>query len=251
MSVPPDPPEPPDPSEPTGTPEPEPISREFFPPSDPLGEHTGIPDELEKPEINPRIRSEDDYRRALALGFRRARDFLFGLPFDPSRFGAHQISLVHQLFFFGLYRDAGAWATVNGTFGGKIGADPGSIAPELDKLSWQAGTLFAGWRHQADTEAGLVERLAYLAFCHARIVYVHPFRDGNGRVSRLIAAWQELCIFGPEARRAVPRAVYMKGLKEAHRDLALLINYFGYRHPQPTPFLQTYPPLYPVQVTLR
>jgi len=248
MSLPPEPPGPPDQPD-----DGEALPEEFFPPMSRDGKHSGIDKELRDTRfIEPKNTNAPDYRWNYARGFIHARDFLLRLPRQPEKFGPQRIKLVHRLLFSRLYRDPGLWRATQVTFGGgRIGADTIAIDPELELLEKQSTQIASGWRNDEKCDEGVLERLLFIAFFHARLVFAHPFRDGNGRTARLIAQWQEWCCFGPSARNPVPRGVYISALEALPTDFTPLVNFFCYRHPSRLRYLETCPSPFPVKVTIR
>jgi fido (protein-threonine AMPylation protein) len=57
-----------------------------------------------------------------------------------------------------------------------------------------------------------------LAFYHASLLAIHPFLDGNGRVSRTILDFQTRKLLGHPLSRAINRAEYVEGLRRAQED---------------------------------
>lgn len=78
-----------------------------------------------------------------------------------------------------LYGPIWAWAGRQRTVQTNIGVDPSRISVDLrmslDNLAWR-------WQHASD----LTPRRLGIAL-HAAVVHVHPFVDGNGRATRLLA----------------------------------------------------------------
>lgn len=103
------------------------------------------------------------------------------------RFVAADICGMHRRWLGGIYSWAGAYRSVNLEKGGF----PFAAAHLLEEL-------------MADLEAGALARCtpctfgdlnavaAALAEVHVELVLVHPFREGNGRVSRLLATLMAL-----------------------------------------------------------
>lgn len=89
-----------------------------------------------------------------------------------------------------------------------IGVEPASLR---ERLPEELGTL--GW--QIDNKAMTSEWIAMNA--HHRLVYLHPFKDGNGRITRLFA---DLLLFGLTKRTLVfdwieDSEVYGNALRQA------------------------------------
>lgn len=90
------------------------------------------------------------------------------------------------------------------------------------------------------TSVGMVERATFVAHYHARFIQIHPFDDGNGRLSRLIGYAQRILLF-PDFDFAVPgstepvdshlyygvdAASYRAFMQKAHENLFYLIQYW-------------------------
>jgi fido (protein-threonine AMPylation protein) len=220
---------------------------EFFP------GHSGIQDELQQRDsVLPRIIKPEDYVKAYSAGYRAAWDYLrTRVQADPAEFTSSHIQVVHRILYEGIYSHAGSWrrATNAVIFGGRIGADAVSILPELDLLERQMRSLVK-WNQQIKTEKDLTDRLIFIAFYHARLILIHPFRDGNGRLARIIARWQEMCLLGLNKSRSLPRRTYLRALHGLPKEFAPLVNFFSCRYDGQIRFTILSPP-YKVYVTLR
>ena len=239
---------------PTPPPSQPPLDGRFFPSGDDA--HQGLNRELAKSEeLVHGIVQPADYQRALAAGYEAAFGYLLDVPLEVSSLDPFRIKDLHRILFGSLYRHAGLLrpASVPGDFGGRFGADSADIPIRLANLHANAvrhtGTL-AGIA-PADEEKmdgrEKSERLAFIANYHATLIWIHPFRDGNGRLARLISWWQELCLT-VHPICAVPRAAYMAGMKALPRNLRLLHNFFLERHGLPIVSCEPLAPTFPVWV---
>lgn len=150
---------------------------------------------------------------------------------------------------------------------------PGQVALDYARLLADSGELL---QKLPDTttlspvvlESAWTARLLFVAHFHARLIFIHPFRDGNGRIARLIAWEQIRRLFGPLAfasesfsdwsnvivlldqKTGVTESqtceVYMQAMKvlvpSDMANLLPLMRYFNpvpgleVKHPQLTPF---------------
>lgn len=148
--------------------------------------------------------------QALLLAQQEALD-LFG----PShRFTAVDVCDLHRLWLGPIYSWAGRYRTVNIGKGGFQFAHAPLIPRLMRELA--RGALF---RH-TPCRPGDDEAIATaLAEVHAELVLIHPFRDGNGRLARLLALLMALQAglppldFAPLAGRG--RRAYIGGIHTA------------------------------------
>jgi hypothetical protein len=126
-----------------------------------------------------------------------------------------------------------------------LGADPRDLIDGLNKLHEQAVYYFPHGVSTPQTEPDRLNRLLFIANYHGALVMLHPFRDGNGRLARLIVFWQEYCLVGLP-QHAISRAAYMAGMRALPQNLRLLLNYFLLRHGLPISSVDPLPPLFPV-----
>jgi cell filamentation protein len=98
------------------------------------------------------------------------------------RFTADDIRALHRLWFGPIYTWAGEYRSVNIGKGGFQFAH----APLIPRLmaDLERGALC---RHTPCHEANDADAARALAEVHAELVLVHPFRDGNGRLARILA----------------------------------------------------------------
>lgn len=137
---------------------------------------------------------------------------LFASP--PARLQVSDLLAWHAVLAAPLGVRAGVWRAGEITFGSYYGFPPTAIDAavrgtyaraneHLDSLSF--------WPEE-DRLAGVV---AVSAYVHARLIRIHPFEDGNGRVSRLVLTGQFLTAgFDPPDFSRLSRTAYVTALNK-------------------------------------
>ena len=98
------------------------------------------------------------------------------------QFTALDICAIHELWLGDVYGFAGQYRTVMMSKSGFPFAAPAQI-PQL-MLAWEADCL----SHYTPCHFSEIDELAYaLAVVHVELILIHPFREGNGRVARLLS----------------------------------------------------------------
>jgi cell filamentation protein len=113
--------------------------------------------------------------QALWLAQRQAIDTFS----EDHRFTAEDIRLLQRMWLGPIYPWAGEYRSVNIGKGGFQFAGAHLIPGLMSKL--ERGVLA---RFTPCQEPGVAEALAVV---HAELILIHPFRDGNGRLARLLA----------------------------------------------------------------
>jgi cell filamentation protein len=129
--------------------------------------------------INRVREMEEAESQALAAAQRAALEI-----YGPShRFTPADIRRLHRMWLGSIYPWAGQYRTVNIGKGGFQFAH----APLIPRLM---ATLGKGMlrRHTPCGDAADVTVARSLAEVHAELILIHPFRDGNGRLARLVSA---------------------------------------------------------------
>jgi cell filamentation protein len=129
--------------------------------------------------INRVREMEEAESQALAAAQRAALEI-----YGPShRFTPADIRRLHRMWLGSIYPWAGQYRTVNIGKGGFQFAH----APLIPRLM---ATLGKGMlrRHTPCGGAADVTVARSLAEVHAELILIHPFRDGNGRLARLVSA---------------------------------------------------------------
>ena len=112
----------------------------------------------------------------------RVLEELTGLYDGDHRFTAADICRMHRLWLERIYPWAGKYRQVNV----KKDSFPFAAAAQIPKLmaEFEDGPL----KHHTPCCSGSSEHLATpLAEVHVELVLIHPFREGNGRVARILA----------------------------------------------------------------
>jgi Fic family protein len=145
-----------------------------------------------------------------AIGHAKAYDFMFTL-LKHRTLSESNILTMHQMFYesiekeyAGKYRDIDVFIT-----GSKYPvAEPKRIQAEMDELfSW------------IEENREKLHPVVFAAQLHKRLVFIHPFKDGNGRIARLImntALIQDgfmLAVIPP-----ILRHEYIQLLEKAHKE---------------------------------
>lgn len=156
-----------------------------------------------------------------ALGHAKAYDFMFTL-LRKREISENDILAMHRLFYSdidakvaGVYRDKTVFIT-------------GSEYPVTDVKNIQAEMAeFIKW---ANTQRNNYHPVEFAALLHKRFVFIHPFIDGNGRMTRLLmntALIQDgymMAIIPP-----ILRAEYIALLEKAHKDDKPFIEFIADR----------------------
>ena len=145
-----------------------------------------------------------------AIGHARAYDFMFTL-LGNRTITDRDILTMHQIFYesiengyAGKYRDIDVFIS-------------GSKYPvtEAKRIQAEMDGLF----HWITTERNQFHPVEFAALLHKRFVFIHPFKNGNGRIARLImntALIQDGYL--PAVIPPVLRHEYIELLEKAHRD---------------------------------
>ena len=142
------------------------------------------------------------------------------------RFTAADVCRLHAIWLGPIYAWAGEYRAVNITKDGF----PFAAAAQVPRLMREAerGVLARYTPCKAADDDEMVEALAVV---HAELILIHPFREGNGRVLRLLALLMGLQAglppldFSPLAGRGLKR--YVAGIHAATgRDYGMLIGVF-------------------------
>jgi len=157
-----------------------------------------------------------------ATGHARAYDAMFSLLDASSALTEHDICELHRLFYSQVDEvKAGAYRTERVFISG-------SQYP-LPRPEQVPGMMAEFVRWMADNEAGL-HPVVFAAQAHKRFVFIHPFIDGNGRVSRLL---MNLCLLRRGYTLAIIppilRAEYIAMLEKAHTDDAPFVAFIAER----------------------
>ncbi len=116
--------------------------------------------------------------QALVLAQAHAVDFYS----DDQRFTAQNICDLHRLWLAPIYAWAGEYRSVNiGKAGFQFAHAP--LIPGL-MAELERDVLFECTPSRPSNDASVARSLAMV---HAELILIHPFRDGNGRVARLLA----------------------------------------------------------------
>lgn len=112
----------------------------------------------------------------------RATEELIDTYGSDHRFAANDIRRIHKIWLHPIYLWAGEYRKVNMTKGGFTFAAAAQI-PRL-MVSFEKETL----RTYTPCRGKSTEEIVHaLAVVHAELVLIHPFREGNGRVARMLA----------------------------------------------------------------
>ncbi len=97
-----------------------------------------------------------------------------------TRFNSAYIQRIHALALGRLYAFAGKWRDVNLSKGGFTFAAARFLPETMQSFDHDVlGTL----TYSSDREA----LIADIAKVHAELLFIHPFREGNGRTARVLA----------------------------------------------------------------
>jgi len=161
--------------------------------------------------------------QALALAQERAVEIYS----EDQRFTSQDIRDLHRLWLADIYAWAGEYRNVNMAKGGF----PFAAAPQIPRLmrKFERSVLARFTPCRMESRAETAQSLAVV---HGELILIHPFREGNGRLARLVAMLMGLQAgmppldFSPLQGRG--RRRYIAGIQAAiGEDCDLLKEVFG------------------------
>lgn len=128
------------------------------------------------------IKSKRRMDEVEAVEHKRALNELLYLYDAGHRFTAADICKMHKIWLGGIYEWAGKYRQVNISKGGFMFA----AASQIPKLmeSFEKGPLKT---YTPCHFASLDDIVKAIAVVHTELVLIHPFREGNGRLARMLA----------------------------------------------------------------
>lgn len=127
------------------------------------------------------LTTQAEIEQAELEGFIYAYTILFDELSEKTNFNLKYIYKIHKLAFGKLYEFAGKPRTVNISKGGFI--FPAAQFLENSLLDFEKNIL-KELHEKYETKDQLVKEVAKV---HAELLFIHPFREGNGRTARLLA----------------------------------------------------------------
>ena len=85
------------------------------------------------------------------------------------------------------------------------------------------------------------EAFYYASIIHLRFVHIHPFRDGNGRVARLIEKWFVVEKLGKEFWKMPSEQYYKENQRTYYETINLGVNYYELNYDRCLGFLEMLP----------
>jgi len=127
------------------------------------------------------LKTQDEIEQAELEGFLYAYTILFDELTEKTKFNLKYIFRIHKLALGHLYSFAGKPRTVNLSKGGFM-FPPAKFLNESLK-DFENGVLKILPADYTSKE----ELIKAIAKVHAELLFIHPFREGNGRTARLLA----------------------------------------------------------------
>ncbi|TRX50657.1 hypothetical protein FNH22_25385 [Fulvivirga sp. M361] len=154
-----------------------------------------------------------------ARGVIKAEQFIYDLEEDVT-ISADLILKLHHIAFSHLYEWAGAWRRSDFQVGPHVPPGYNEVPLRMyqfvDELNFKFGKV--------KSDKDLIHLLAY---AHHRIVFIHPFNNGNGRTARLLTnliallkGYDQIILYHREGQE---RSIYLKAVRTADNyDYSLL-----------------------------
>ncbi len=103
------------------------------------------------------------------------------------RFTSQDILWLHKFWLDGVFPWAGAYRTVNVGKGGFMFAAAAHLPELMRQFENDQLARLTPCRYERDAEV-----VAALAEVHVELILIHPFREGNGRIARLLSVLMAL-----------------------------------------------------------
>ena len=133
------------------------------------------------------VRSRRKMDDAEAATLRTAMDALVRKYDESHRFTAADICSMHRLWLSGIYEWAGEYRNVNLTKDGFPFAAAAQIPSLMMQFERDVLARFTPCRFDGPKDV-----VSALAEVHVELVLIHPFREGNGRIARVLSTLMAL-----------------------------------------------------------
>lgn len=127
------------------------------------------------------LKTQAEVEQAELKGFLYAYTVLFDELSEKTKFNLKYIFKIHKLAFGKLYVFAGKPRTVNISKGGFAFPSAKFLEQSLDHFD---KNVLKELPAEYQTKEELIKAVAKV---HAELLFIHPFREGNGRTARLLA----------------------------------------------------------------
>jgi len=148
-----------------------------------------------------------------AKGISNAELFILNLD-ENEKISLSLLLEIHKIAFGELYDWAGKWRTSEVTVGN-------FIPPSPEKFLNFIYQLFDEINFRQNHFSNKEELISLIAYSHHRLVFIHPFKNGNGRTARLFANFLAMKNgFKPIQlyyREGEDRKFYIEAIKEADK----------------------------------
>lgn len=128
------------------------------------------------------IKTKREMERVESLEQVRATEELIDIYGRDHRFTANDVCRIHRIWLHPIYPWAGQYRKVNMTRGGFPFAATAQIPSLMAVFEKEILRKYTPCRGKNPEEI-----ITALAVVHAELVLIHPFREGNGRVARMLA----------------------------------------------------------------
>jgi len=146
-----------------------------------MNKYESSPDENELLPNLLNLSNRDDIDKSEFEGFLLAELSLTEELNKWTRFNVKYIKRIHKLSLGHLYSFAGRYRTVNISKGGFLFPSAKFISQSMDTFE---NEILLNLSSRYDSDQSLIKDIAKV---HGEFLFIHPFREGNGRTARVLA----------------------------------------------------------------